>query len=610
MEQSDYGEVIAQCLSREKIKYLFTLSGAHIIPIYSGCEKEGINIIHFRDERAAVHAAEGYARVSKYLGVACVTAGVGLTNAITGIAAAASDNIPLLVLAGRHSIIDDGKGGLQELYGVEICKSITKWCGCAYHGDNVVRFLRKAIKEAVTPTRGPTLLEIPFDVMLSEATFDIQKYSPILPIDFRIESDTYEIKKALELLISAEKPLIVAGDDVYWSNAEEEIRRLAKELMIPVYGTRLGTGVIPEDDILNVHRAWRTKITREADVILAFGVNFWHGEGYGEPPTWSADAKIIQVDPDPRRIFHNIAPAIFLCGDSKTVAQKMLQYIEKHPDLTKRSTWLQKINEIRSSFKKANYDEYSKFENHKPIHPSVLAKYIYEFVKEKNPIVIIDGADSVSFVEKWIEINTPGLMVPINPLGVVGNGIPLGIGSKLAAKDRCVLVNIGDGGFGICGMEIETAVRYEVPILVVLHNNSAWGATYSLLKFIYGKGLSTVAKLSDKVRYDKIVESLGGYGIYVEDPDKIKSSLNEAFKLLEDKRPALINVELDREVFGPIYTGRIAPLFYRPRPKKISISIQYPFKEEHKFLYPGAKIDDYHKLNYKPIARSEKENSN
>lgn len=603
MNMLDYGELIGHYLKQENVEYLFTLSGAHVMPIYNGCYEKGINIIHFRDERAAVHAADGYARISKKLGVACVTAGVGLTNAITGIAAAYSDNIPVLILAGRHSIIDDRKGGLQELYGVELCESITKWSGVAYTGENVIRFLRKAIKEAITPTRGPTLLEIPFDVLMSEVTTEIKDYPPISTMQIQAEANIEDVKRALELLISAERPLIVAGDDVYWSNAEAEVLELSRRLMIPVYGTRLGTGVVPEDDILNVHRAWRTKITREADIVLSFGVNFWHGEGYGEPPTWSSDAKFIQVDPDPRRLHTNITPVLYLCGDSKSVARQMLNYISSHPKEVNRSNWLMKVNEIRKSFKNSNTDEYKRFENRKPIHPTVLAKNIYEFVKEQNPIVIIDGADSVSYVEKWIEINKPGHIVPINPLGVVGNGIPLGIGAKLAAKDKCVLVNIGDGGFGICGMEIETAARYELPLLIVLHNNGTWGATYSLLKYIYGKELSSIAEINNKIRYDKIAEELGGHGIYVEDPDKVMSSLKEGFDLLNDKRPVLINVVIDKEVFGPIYTGRIAPLFYKPRPKRISISIQYPFKEEHKFLYPGSKINDYSNIKYRPIAK-------
>ena len=607
----DYGEVIGECLAQEKIKMLFSLSGAHILPIYEGCIKNDIQIIHFRDERAAVHAAEGFARVTKRIGVACITAGVGLTNGITGIASAYSDNIPLLILAGRHSIIDEGKGGLQELYGVDICKSITKWSWCAYDGENIPRFLKEGIWRAIIPTPGPTLLEIPFDVLMKEAEeWNSKCYGePIHNKKVKVEGDPLEIKKAVELLITAERPLIIAGDDAYWSEAGEAIAELVNKLMIPIYGTRLGTGVVDESSPLAVHRAWRTKITKSADVILTFGVNFWHGEGYGEPPVFSNDAKVIQVDPDQKRLYHNVKPKLAICGDSKSVAQQMLSFIEKYSNLSRNSGWLKTISEIKESFEQNNKKELERFKNAKPIHPAVLGYEMNKFVKERKPITVIDGADCVSYVEKWIKASYIGQIIPINPLGVVGNGIPLGIGAKLGAPDKTVLVNIGDGGFGICGMEIETAARYEIPLLTVVANNSAWGATYSLLKFIYGKDTAPITALKEGIRYDKIAEELGGIGIYVEDPDHINKALNEGFSLLQNKKPVVLNIVINREVFGPIYTGRIAPLFYRPRPKKISISIQYPFEEEHRLLYPGSIIEDYNNLQFTPIVDTKRKST-
>ncbi|MGE5265243.1 MAG: thiamine pyrophosphate-binding protein, partial [Acidobacteriota bacterium] len=312
----DGGHLVAGMLKRERVDIVFTLCGGHIMPIYNGLLDEGIRIVDFRHEQAAAHAADGYARLTRHAGVAIVTAGVGVTDAVTGLANAFQADSPVLVIGGQAPSDQFEMGSLQELDSVALVSSITKWARPVLHTRRIPEYLSIAFRQMFAGRYGPAFLEIPIDVLLGT----IEDAEVEFPFNYRTESlpsgDPQVISRAASLLERAERPTVIAGSAIWWSDAADALARLGERLQLPIYLNAMGRGALPPDHP-NYYSASRKHALANADVILVVGAPLDFRLGYGKVPAFNAGAAIIQVDIDAREIGRNRGASIGIVGDAR-----------------------------------------------------------------------------------------------------------------------------------------------------------------------------------------------------------------------------------------------------------------------------------------------------
>jgi acetolactate synthase-1/2/3 large subunit len=526
------GRLIAQVIKQEGIPNLFTLSGGHIAPIYDGCVAEGIRIVDFRHEQAAAHAADGWARVTLQPGVAAVTAGPGVTDAVTGIANAFYANAPMLVLSGKNPIIEFGMGSLQEMDQVTLLSSVTKWAGTCYDVRRLPDQVATAFRYATAGRMGPVFLDVPLDVQFNIAS-DVT-----VPDRYRTtarpEGDPDFVREAARLLGGAERPIVFAGAGVRWSNAHEGLAELAHALKAPVFLNSLGRGCLPPDDPYFFSSARKFALGK-ADVVLALGVDWDFRLGFGQRG-FAPDVKVIQVDIDAVHIGRNRPIDVGIIGDPGKVITQLLAARIGHAE---EPSW---SGEVRAEEERLLNEAKAGMESDAvPIHPQRFAREIRDFL-DPDAIVVGDGGDIVGISASVIQARYPGHWLDPGPFGCLGVGPSFAIAAKLAKPDKQVLIVYGDGSFGFNAMEYESAIRQDIPFVGIIGNDGAWGQIKVAQETLYGEGNAPAATLNPEAPYHKMVEGLGGYGELVTKPDDIRPALQRAF---DSGVPACINVAVD-----------------------------------------------------------------
>jgi acetolactate synthase-1/2/3 large subunit len=552
----DGGAVVCQVLAAEGIRHLFTVNGGHIWPILGHLREHGIQMIHMRHEQSCAYAADAYARTSGRPGVLAVTAGCGLTNAVTGLCVAGLTGSPVVCLAGQHPTTEDQLGSFQEAYGSEICRSFAKFVKRTLDWSTIGLDVRTAFREATAWPPGPALVEIPTNILYHQDDAARQRPGACLypPGTLRAAADPAAIDRAVDALARAERPLVVAGDGVFWSDAAAELRALAAALALPVYTRRAAQGALPEDDPLAVRGAWKKPFTSRADVILAVGFKFWSGEHFGQPPTWNAAATVIQVDATPTRIGWHVDAAIPILGDPKLVlAQLLRRAAELGIDGAHRheSAWLAEVAAARARFEERLRAEEARVQTAVPIHPAPVVRALVETLAA-DATVIVDSFTLSGWLSQRLVARFPGQVVDAGPLAPVGHGIGMAIGVQLARPGRQVVVAIGDGGFGIGGMELETALKHRLPIVVLLWNNGSWGPSFEQMPMLRGR--VDPFDMLPGLRYDRMFAAIGCHGEHVTRPDEIRPALERAFAA---GVPAVVNVIGDARIGHPSLGGNI-----------------------------------------------------
>jgi acetolactate synthase-1/2/3 large subunit len=543
----DGGALVGRILGEQRVRYLFTVNGGHIWPILSHLREHDVAMIHMRHEQSCAYAADAYARSSGRPGVLSVTAGCGLTNAVTGLCVAGLTGSPVVCIAGQHPTTEDQLGSFQEAYGSEICRTFSKFTKRTLDWSTIEVDLRMAFREAMSPPPGPTLVEIPTNVLYQQDEVARQRRGArIYPPDaLRSAGDPAAIERALELLAGAVRPLIVAGDGIFWSDAAAELRALATRLQIPVYTRRAGQGAVPEDDRLAVRGAWKKPFTGRADVVLAVGFKFWSGEHFGEPPAWNADATYIQVDPTPSRVGWHVPADVPIVGDPKLVLGQLCRRAEDLGlDGEGRSAgpWLAEVAATRARFDEALRTQEAEVHGATPIHPARLTRELLDVI-DRDATIVIDSFTLSGWLSQWLVVRFPGQVVDAGPLAPVGHGIGMGIGAQLARPGKQVVVVIGDGGLGIGGMEIETALKHHLPVHTLVWNNSSWGPSFDQMPMLRGR-VDPFDMLPD-LRYDRMFEAIGCHGEHVAHPDEIRPALERAFS---SGKASVVNVLGDPHV--------------------------------------------------------------
>ena len=527
------GRIVAKALKSRGVTHLFTLSGGHLFSIYDGCVSEGIEIVDVRHEQSAVFAAEGFAKATRGVGVAALTAGPGVTNGVSAIAGAQANGSPVCVLGGRAPELRWGSGSLQEIDHLPFVSPLVKSAETVKEPGRIAARTVAALDLALAAPNGPTFVDYPLDVVFSEAETEI----PIRE-EAEAQQPAAGVEEAAALLAAAERPAIMAGTGLYWGRGEDELRALVEALGIPVFLNGLGRGCLPADHELAFSRA-RGAGLGGADVALVIGVPLDFRLGFGAAV--AGEAKLIRLDAAPNALGANRAPQVDLVGDVAASLAAIREAVGGGGSRTE--PWLAQLAKIEEEKRAAEQAELN--DSRSPLHPVRVYKELGE-VLQRDAIVVGDGGDFVSYAGRFVETYQSGCWMDPGPFGCLGAGPGQAIGAKLAHPERQVCLLLGDGAFGFAGMEFDTMARHGLPVVGVMGNNGIWALEHHPMKFLYG--YSVAAELRPETRYETMVEALGCEGALVREPGELRPALERAF---ESGRPTLVNVLTDPEVVYP-----------------------------------------------------------
>ena len=553
---SNGGDLLVKCLLNEGITKMFGIIGGELTRIYDAVERfgreEGIDTVMVRHEQAGGHMADAWARATGEIGVCLGTAGPGVTHLVPAVAAAKADSIPLLVIGAQIARMFDDTGILQGgLNQMDLMKPITKLAISVEEPYEIPFAVQKAVKAALSGRRGPVFLELRETALVREVTdkdlkkiIPPEKYRPI----YRPSGNPETIKEAVNILKIAEKPIIISGGGTIASEASEELKKLSRTYKIPALTTINGLGAITIDEntyagSYPLSSTFR-RAASEADIVLSLGCKWDYTTLYGMAPLWNQDQKIIQVEIDPQEIGKNREIEVAIVGDVKAVILQLLDEMEKNLPKEKIAIWanwnayLQEAREIDK-----NILEKIKNSDKSPMKPERMIIEIMEFMK-KDALLAVDGGDIAIFTFGLISNyhRNPRSTYCSIGMGHLGVGSSFAIGAKLAKKDKPVICINGDGSFMFNVQELETAVRLNLPIIVCVANNCAWGMLKTYQKNSLKRRYCDVDLPA--IDYSKIAKGFGCYGEKVENPEDIKPALKRA---IDSGKPSVLDISISFE---------------------------------------------------------------
>jgi thiamine pyrophosphate-dependent acetolactate synthase large subunit-like protein len=535
------GHLVAKALKAEGVQTIFTLCGGHIIDIYDGCVDEGIDVVDVRHEQVAAHAADGWARITGTPGCAVVTAGPGTTDAVTGVANALRAESPMLLIGGQGALSQHKMGSLQDLPHVDMMAPITKFAATVPSTARAADLVSMAFRECFHGAPGPSFLEIPRDVL--DARVPVEQARVPEAGHYRASrkalGDPADIDRLAELVSRAQKPCILLGSQVWTCRATDAATEFVRTLRVPAFMNGAGRGTLPPGDPMHFQLARRHAFA-EADLIIIVGTPFDFRMGYGR--RLSPTAKVVQIDLDYRTVGKNRDIDLGIVGDAGTVLAAVTAAAGAQPA---RTAWIEELRAVEArSYDKRLPRQHS---DASPIDPYRLVHEINEFLTEDS-IYIGDGGDIVTFSGQVVQPKSPGHWMDPGPLGTLGVGVPFVLAAKLARPDKEVVALFGDGAFSLTGWDFETLVRYDLPFVGIVGNNSSMNQIrYGQIQK-YGQDRGRVGNTLGDVRYSEFATMLGGYGEEVSDPADIGPALRRA---RESGKPSLINVWVDPDVYAP-----------------------------------------------------------
>ncbi|PZG01896.1 acetolactate synthase [Micromonospora deserti] len=540
------GHLVAKALKAEGVDVIFTLCGGHIIDIYDGCVDEGIAVVDVRHEQVAAHAADGYARVTGKPGCAVVTAGPGTTDAVTGVANAFRAESPMLLIGGQGALNQHKMGSLQDLPHVDMMTPITKFAATVPHTARVADMVSMAFRECYQGAPGPSFLEIPRDILDAE----VDTATVTIPESGRYRASTKSIgdpaaiERLADILVRAEKPAVLLGTQVWTGRGSAAAIDFVRSLNIPAFMNGSARGTLPPGDPHHFHLSRRYAFNN-ADVILIVGTPFDFRMGYGR--RLPKNATVVQIDMDYRTVGKNRDIDLGLVGDPGAILAAVTQAASGRVDngAGRRKAWFAELRaEETAAYEKRLPRQLS---DASPIHPLRLAHEINEFLTEDS-IYIGDGGDVVTFSGGVVQPKAPGHWMDPGPLGTLGVGVPFALAAKYARPDKEVVCLFGDGAFSLTGWDFETMVRFDLPFVGVVGNNSSMNQIRYGQAAKYGDARARVGNTLGDVHYDQFAKMLGGYGEEVRDPRDIGPALRRA---RESGLPSLINVWIDPDAYAP-----------------------------------------------------------
>jgi len=539
-------EILVRCLQAEGVKFLWGYPGGAVLYIYDALYKQDtIQHVLVRHEQAAVHAADGYARASGDVGVALVTSGPGVTNAITGIATAYMDSIPMVIITGQVPSPAIGLDAFQECDTVGITRPIVKHNFLVKDVRQLATILKKAFHIARTGRPGPVVVDIPKDVSMKTAPFsypatvEMRSYNPVR------KGHSGQIRKAVQLLLSAKRPYIYTGGGVVLGNASTELRELVNLLGYPCTNTLMGLGAFPSSDpkflgMLGMHGTYEANMTMQnCDVLLAVGARF-DDRVIGNPHHFaSVERKIVHVDIDPSSISKRVKVDIPIVGDVKDVLQELIAQIKDHqarPDVQALSAWWGQINGWRAreclAYKGST----------EVIKPQSVIETLWGLTKDSETYITSDVGQHQMWAAQYYRFDEPRRWINSGGLGTMGVGLPYAMGIKLAKPDADVFCITGEGSIQMCIQELSTCFQYKTPVKIISLNNRYLGMVRQWQELDYGKRYSHsyMEALPDFV---KLAEAYGHVGLKIEKPADVEPALREAIRLKD--RTVFLDVRTD-----------------------------------------------------------------
>jgi len=530
------GDLAVLAAQAHGINHLFTLSGAHVFPIYDGAVHRDLPIIDVRHEQTAVFAAEATARLTRTPGLAVVTAGPGVTNGVSAVANAFYNGAPLLMLGGRAPAGRWGQGALQEIDHPPLLAPVTKIAATVTRTDEIGNEVFDALALARTPHRGPTFLDIPMDIFFGPATtHPVAAWTPQAR-----QVNTDEMARIADLIRKSSSPLLILGSDVWAGSAENEALEFVESIQIPVITNGTARGIIPRGNPLLATKA-RSFAFRSADLILVVGTPLDFRLGYGD----FGSAKVIHVSDSPTGIATHATLAASTSGDLPAIFTALTNSLSHRVS----NEWRESITQ--AALKSASKERELLEADLSPIHPGRIYGELLPKLAD-DAVIIGDGGDFVSFAGKFVEPMRPGCWLDPGPFGCLGGGMGGIIAARLARPSAQVVALFGDGALGFSLGDIDSLVRHHLPAVMVVGNNSAWGLEKHPMQSIFGYDVA--ADLAPQTRYDEVVRALGGAGEIVTESSQIGPALDRAF---ESGVPYLVNIITDPAIAYPRTTTGI-----------------------------------------------------
>jgi acetolactate synthase-1/2/3 large subunit len=525
--QGHGGDLALAALRQFGVNELFTLSGGHIFPLYDAAQKAGVRIVDVRHEQSAVFAAEAVAKLQRRPGLAALTAGPGVTNGISGMTSALFNGAPVVVLGGRAPRDRWGAGSLQEIDHVPVVRAVTKHAETVLATEDVAARLCAAAELALTPHRGPVFVDLPIEVVFSFGEVVLPEPTGV-PV---LEPDADEVAKAAALLAGAQRPVLIAGSDVYAGDAVGALREAAEALQIPVFANGMGRGALPPSHPLAFSRARRAALSG-ADVVAVVGTPLDFRLGFGD----FGEAQVVHVVDAPEQRASHVTPAAAPAGDLRLVLTAFANYSGVRAP---HDEWVASLRVAEDAAKAKDVEALEADVD--PIKPSRVYGELRR-VLDRDAVTIGDGGDFVSYAGKYLEPAVPGTWLDPGPYGCLGTGMGYAMGARLTYPDRQVCVLMGDGAAGFSLMDAESLARQGLPVVIVVGNNGIWGLEKHPMRQMFGYDVA--ADLQPGLRYDDVVTALGGAGETVAKAADLGPALRRAF---DSGVPYLVNVLTDPE---------------------------------------------------------------
>jgi len=520
------GDAALEVVRGYGVDVMFTLNGGHVWPLYDAAVKQDVRIVDVRHEQTATFAAEGWAKLTRHPGLAVLTAGPGVTNGVSAITTAHFNGTPLVVLGGRAPQARWGSGSLQELDHVPIVASITKSARTVTAPGDTAKEIQHAVTTAMTPHRGPVFVDFPIDVIFGSAT--PPEGNGTVPRG--VDPDPLDVERAAALIAAAERPAIIVGSDVYWEGAWPALTRFVETMRVPCWFNGLGRGCLPADHELAFTRT-RGLLKTDADLVVIIGTALDFRLGFGR----FGDAAVVHICDAPESRAAHVATAASPAGDLTAILDGMTAWAGG--DRADHEPWIAKVRDAESAA--AAHERELLEAGGDTIKPTRVYGELGKRLA-RDAVVICDGGDFVSYAGKYVEVYTPGCWLDTGPYGCLGNGPGYAIAARVARPDAQIVVMLGDGAAGFSLMDVDTLVRHNLPVVMVVGNNACWGLEKYPMQAIYGYDVA--CDLQAECRYDEVVKALGGAGEIVRTPDEVGPALDRAFAA---GVPYLVNVMTD-----------------------------------------------------------------
>lgn len=537
MAELNGGHLFIRCLKQEGVRRVFTIVGDTILPLVDAAADEGIEFIDTRHEGAAMHMADGYARITGEPAVALFTGGPGFANAISGLPAIYTSESPVIFVAGCAELPEKGMTTFQEVDQVGMTAPVTKGSWLIHDRKRIPEFVATAFRTAMAGRPGPVHLTLPIDIQ--DQPIAEEELPPYLPAEYRnmgkAQGDPALIQQAAALLRQARRPVIIVGNPARYTATQEQLTALVEATGVPAFTVEQARGMIDDEHSLCFGYAdgalnGAARRFREADVVLLLGKRLDHRYRYGQ--IFGPEAKLIQADPAAAEIGRNRGVAVGLLGDLGAIAEQLTAAAGRGGGKADIAPWVAQLAQDRAAWLEQMRGNAA---GEEPMHPVDVFTGI-EHLIDGDTFIILDGGDYVQWGRSYFRARRPGRFLRLGPLGHLGGGIPYGMAAKLAHPESKVLVFCGDGSFGFYPMEYDTCIRHNLPITTVLGNDATWGIDKTFQVAYYGRVVGTDLRF---IRYDRVVDAIGGYAEYVEKPAEVGPAVERA---LNSGRPALVNV--------------------------------------------------------------------